>query len=66
VNTTLVLTTMALTLYGPATNGQLLLTPTSLMTTQVPGYYEGQVALTIGSAIQTAFNPLPFQIGAKF
>jgi hypothetical protein len=66
VNTTTVLATLVPTLFGVATNGQLQLVPTTVMTTQPPGYYEGQLAMNIGSQLITAFNPILFYIKAKF
>jgi hypothetical protein len=40
--------------------------PTVGMTNQAVGYYEGQLTLTIGGQIISAFDPVQFYIGAAF
>jgi hypothetical protein len=63
---TTLLSTPTLSVVAPATNGQLLLVPTSAMTTTA-GYYEGEVELTLsGGQIVTGFRTLRFYVRAQF
>jgi len=61
-----ILATIALTLVGDPTAGQLLLVPTTQMLTQPAGFYEGEVDITLGSQLVTGFDVIPFYLRARF
>lgn len=64
--TVLLGTPIPLTLIPPATNGQILLSPTTLMLTQPQGFYEGEIDMVIGAQTITAFDIVLFYLRKRF